>query len=264
MRFVLLLLKTPQVIKELIENNSYQIFYKEDCILTMRRIDGQVYGISKYREIPYENSQKQIVEKIKKHITDNKIVILSSDRNPDSRINLFLENQGLEIARRKALFEKELDANDSDKLLTFQYRAEPDISQDEFIDIFDRITLSDKERTGSARMFLTEIREMAGASYKPQNWLIAYQHDLPIGMILLQIMEEDTTEGLIFYIGVLPEYQGKGLGTVLHAEGQTMLTKLGCHLYIGSTDTDNTPMMAVFAKNKCEQKYTQYFYEPRS
>jgi len=53
---------------------------------------------------------------------------------------------------------------------------------------------------------------------------------LPIGLIIPQCFNEK--EGVINYIGVLPEYRGNGYGLNLLSEGTRILTENGIKKYM--------------------------------
>lgn len=98
---------------------------------------------------------------------------------------------------------------------------------------------------------LSDFREFAGAAYHPETWCIAYRENEPIGVVFAQRYEDKLEEGSLFFIGLLPEYRGKGYAKLLHAKGLEMLSDFGVKEYVGSTDVKNIAMIRAFAANGC-------------
>jgi GNAT superfamily N-acetyltransferase len=119
--------------------------------------------------------------------------------------------------------------------------------------------LGEAMRGGSARdldvdhpeLELEHNIEFAGDAYHPETWVIAYKDDQPVGVIFAQRYHDKLEEGSLFFIGVLPDFRGQGLGKVLHAKGVEMLAEIGVKEYVGSTDVQNEAMIRTFAANDC-------------
>ena len=80
---------------------------------------------------------------------------------------------------------------------------------------------------------------------------VTYDAQGEIGVVLPQIYAQDPTAGTLFYLAVVPERRGSGLGRRLHAFGLRRLRQLGAVHYYGSTDSRNAPMLAIFTANGC-------------
>ena len=220
---------------EEISENKYQIIESESWLLELRKLAEKVYKISKLADIEDEIILHSLGERLRRFFLRENIEIISDENPKSEHKNKFLEANGFSILRKKAYFQKDLrdfviPASDE-----FSYRSLADVGLDFFLEIFDAITIYDKERTGPAQAFLQELIDMAGKSFNTQNWLIAFESDKPIGIVLPQTFDDDTSEGSIFYIGILPQYRNRGLGKILHAKGLSELKRLGCNIYIGST-----------------------------
>ncbi|MCM3744618.1 GNAT family N-acetyltransferase [Sporosarcina luteola] len=73
----------------------------------------------------------------------------------------------------------------------------------------------------------------------------------PVG-ISIPIIEQGTVdEGRLFYFGVVPEWRGKGYGTLFHRISLNVLREIGATTYVGSTDEANYHMVGIFKHNGC-------------
>jgi len=81
-----------------------------------------------------------------------------------------------------------------------------------------------------------------------------------IGVILPVLYSDNEKEGTVFHIGLLPEERNKDYGRILHAKSLDILKEMGAVEYIGSTNTNNKPMMRLFELNGCKAAYKQFFY----
>lgn len=97
----------------------------------------------------------------------------------------------------------------------------------------------------------TEWTEHAGDALDLNNWLIAYHESRRAGVMFAQRYVDKPEEGSIFFIGLTPEFRGKGLAKILHAKGLELLAGIGCTGYVGSTDIQNTAMIRAFEANDC-------------
>ncbi len=103
-----------------------------------------------------------------------------------------------------------------------------------------------------ARAEFDILVEHAGSAYAPEYWLVAFKDGNPVGYVFPQRYFDKMEEGSIFAIGVLPKFQGNGYGKVIHAKGLEMLAAMGVTSYVGSTEIENAPMIAIFLANGCE------------
>jgi ribosomal protein S18 acetylase RimI-like enzyme len=249
------------MMQEEISETKYQIIEGETSLLELTKLAEKVYAISKLTDIESEDTYRSLGERLQHFCLKENIEILSVDHPKSERKNKFIETNGFSLIRQKAFFQKDLRETIIPTKDTLSYRSLAEIGMPSFLEIFDIVSIGDKERTSTAEAFLQELIDIAGASYSPQNWLAVYESDIPVGAILPQPYDDNPLEGSIFYIGILPDHRNKGLGTILHAKGLTELKRSGCHTYIGSTDVSNQSMLKVFAKNKCERTSTQLFYK---
>lgn len=104
----------------------------------------------------------------------------------------------------------------------------------------------------SALSDLRDLRHRAGATFDAEQWLLLSDEHGEIGVVLPQVYERDRTSGTLFYIGIMPDRRGHGLGLKLHQFGLHRLRELGAMDYRGSTDATNTSMLAIFKANGCD------------
>ena len=88
---------------------------------------------------------------------------------------------------------------------------------------------------------------------QPSWWRIAKSVDgRPVGFVLPVTFKEDRywkddkPQGTIFYMGVLPEFRGRGYGLELVHEATRMFLSAGCWRIFCDTGTDNVPMVSAF------------------
>lgn len=97
---------------------------------------------------------------------------------------------------------------------------------------------------------MTSVKEELGYKYK-DVCLIAYEKDIPIGIIIPHIEPRTMVEGRLFYFGLLPEQRNKGKSKLLHLDALVKLKGLGATNYVGSTSFNNIPMIKTFQRNNC-------------
>lgn len=87
------------------------------------------------------------------------------------------------------------------------------------------------------------------------NWrdscIAVYKDNQPTGVVMPHIEPGTTSEGRLFYFGLVPKMRGKGLSQPLHHYALHVLKGMGATYYIGSTHISNTPMIRTFKKNNC-------------
>lgn len=91
---------------------------------------------------------------------------------------------------------------------------------------------------------------------RPANWwrLARNQDGLPVGFVLPVLFKEqrfwkdERPQGTIFYIGVLPEFRGRGHGLELVREATRILLDANCWRIVCDTGTDNAPMINAFRR----------------
>ena len=176
-----------------------------------------------------------------------------------------LEEVGFRAARRKTYVEAPLAGVRRGAGAGFVLRSLVEVGEPEFVARMLAASEGDpfEERKGADRDPEREWRELvegAGARFDPTRWLLVDDAKGPVGVVLPQAHDEKS--GTLFYVAVLPERRGEGLGTRLHAFGLERLADMGLPRYVGSTDVRNAPMLRVFARNGCTTLGTKAHYVP--
>lgn len=128
------------------------------------------------------------------------------------------------------------------------------LGRERFAEAMLRASQGDPYETSTADSALEDLRDLeeaAGAAFDAENWVVVDDAQGEIGVVLPQIYAQDPTAGTLFYLAVVPERRGSGLGRRLHAFGLRRLRQLGAVHYYGSTDSRNAPMLAIFTANGC-------------
>ena len=88
-----------------------------------------------------------------------------------------------------------------------------------------------------------------------QNMYTVYIVDNePIGVVFPHIEPDTNQEGRIFWIGIHPEFIGKGYGKNLHRIGLSRLqNEFRAKSYLGATKSDNIPMRKIMKANGCSE-----------
>lgn len=89
---------------------------------------------------------------------------------------------------------------------------------------------------------------------RPPNWWRLARNDMnePVGFVLPVLFKEERfwkeakPQGTIFYMGVLPEFRGKGHALELVHEATRVFFEAGCWRIFCDTGTDNVPMVRTF------------------
>jgi RimJ/RimL family protein N-acetyltransferase len=193
--------------------------------------------------------------------------VLSWDRPEARALNRALERAGFVVGKEKAFVERDLAGFRSPLGPDLVYRSLTELGEGRFIEIMTLASTGDPFEDAAARDPIREFRELvayAGSRFDPTWWRVAFLEGEPVGVVLPQVFEASEDEGSLFYIGVVPEHRGRGLGRALHAAGLEFLARKGVSRYVGSTDTRNHPMLAIFLSNGCRRTGTQLFYKPVS
>ncbi|HET6400984.1 MAG TPA: GNAT family N-acetyltransferase [Candidatus Kapabacteria bacterium] len=138
----------------------------------------------------------------------------------------------------------------------FEYRPITSVEMDEVYSLIAKAPFFDVI-PGTDPLSQTQIEfdilvEFAGSAYAPEHWLIAFKDGNPVGYVLPQRYWDVPEEGSIFALGVIPELQGRGYGKIIHSKGLEVLAQLGMASYVGSTETKNPAMIAIFLANDCK------------
>lgn len=190
--------------------------------------------------------------------------ILAWDRPEDMATNRALEAAGFVVGRRKVFVERDLGGYESPHNDRLDYRTLAELGEERFLEIMTMAASGDPFENPSERDARSDFRELveyAGDKFDPTWWRVGYLDGSPVGVVLPQEFADREGEGSLFYVGVLPSHRGHGHGKTLHAAGLEFLARNGLEHYVGSTDSRNMPMLAIFSGNGCRRTGTQLFYK---
>jgi ribosomal protein S18 acetylase RimI-like enzyme len=179
--------------------------------------------------------------------------ISSEQADVKERRNLLLAC-GMSIFQTKARYECTADTLDWTMQSPIELIRFTDIGKDSFIqligaatrDTLDRAQRSDYERLGEARWMDYYYHLLLMIDRNQVLWTVALVNGKPAGFVIPQMVAPQT--GAINYIGVLPEYRGRGLSRELLKCGTANLLESGANSVIADIDMENHPMAASLPK----------------
>lgn len=174
---------------------------------------------------------------------------LYNDTEQYSDIKNLFHKAGFIVEQEKMryIYEKSNIITCNNKL---NYKNLSEVGEDLFIEMVERVTVKtldklmekDAIRLGglqAAHEYVNGIKEI---DFNKEWWQLGYDDDLLIGLIIPQRFNEET--GAINYIGVLPEYRGRGYGLDLLSEGTRILNENGIKKIYADIDIANKPLAA--------------------
>jgi len=171
------------------------------------------------------------------------------------------KNLGFYLQSQKQYFKKDLHnfkLKEYEKEISkLKYKNLPEVGDEIFIGIFQKIQ-SDSfnvDAINDANDPANGFNELKDPErFYAEMWFIAFLEEKPVGIVLAGIDKNlNPVTGFIQFVGVLPEYRNRGLGTILLKKGINEMTRSGAKAYIGSTDKKNIPMSKVFASLECRK-----------
>lgn len=126
------------------------------------------------------------------------------------------------------------------------------VSDAEFAVLYDacRSGSANKNNLFSISQIMDSLERELGKSWREQCFIFS-QNGVNSGISIPHIEQGTTDEGRVFYFGIVPEQRGKGYGKLFHGITLELLKSLGAKMYVGSTDTGNSPMRKIFEANGC-------------
>lgn len=139
----------------------------------------------------------------------------------------------------------------------------PQLTEAKFKDVWQRCMFNSDNHPSTLTIdeHLNSVKSELGMGWE-KSCNIFYDVKKPLGLTIPHIEPGTTSEGRLFYFGMLPEERGKGISSMLHLQSLTLLKEMGATYYIGSTHLSNKKMQRVFEKNECTIKHiTESFYK---
>ncbi len=121
---------------------------------------------------------------------------------------------------------------------------------------------SPSDRCEVPRDFLAscESRCRRDDCFFPEDWALLRIDGAAAGVVLPAFVEAERQACTNLYVGVVPEFRGRGLGGVLVRRGVDTMLARGATRYIGSCDVCNAPMRRIFERIGCTPVTTQRMY----
>lgn len=130
-----------------------------------------------------------------------------------------------------------------------QYEVWPPLAHESISLLSEIMQISLKD----AKKFLIQMNEEL-PSQSEKMFTVYKRNNEPVGVVLPHIEPHTNNEGRMFWIGVHPRFQGKGMGRELHSIGLYRLKKdFQADTYLGITQIDNLPMKKIMLSNECIQ-----------
>lgn len=191
------------------------------------------------------------------------IEILSWDKPEKETLNKHLEKSGFEIYKKKLFFEKNLENYFRPYDNLFEFKTLTEVAEKAFIEMMVNASVGDpfEDMSSNPEKEFQELVDYAGEKFNSDWWKIVYLNNMPIGVILPQIFAHTSDEGTLFYLGIIPEFRGKGFGKIIHSIGLDFLRSKNILKYKGSTDIENKSMISIFRKNDCLQTASQLIFK---
>jgi RimJ/RimL family protein N-acetyltransferase len=223
--------------------------------------DGEIHAHT--REAESEKALAPIARALRGECGRDGTRVLSLDREADASWNRLLVAAGFELHRKKVLVRRDLATLEEEEF-PFAWRTLAEIGDAEFRSLLARASEGDPFEDEGPRDYEREYRELveyAGERLDRTLWRVALLDGEPVGVVLPHSFGGEPEEGSVFYVAILPEQRGRGLGRRLHRAGLALLAAAGVQRYVGSTDVRNEPMARVFAGNGCKVAATQLFFK---
>jgi RimJ/RimL family protein N-acetyltransferase len=121
---------------------------------------------------------------------------------------------------------------------------------------------TESDRAADPRRFLAELEFHARThgEFHPEDWVVLRLGGRAAGLVLPAFADPSRGPATNLWVGVVPEFAGRGLGAVLVRRGiETMLAR-GATRYIGSCDVRNAPMVRVFERIGCSRVTSQHVF----
>ena len=128
------------------------------------------------------------------------------------------------------------------------FKSITEVGEAAFVDMVARVTVNtldsvmaaDAARLGDLPAAQAYVDSLKQIDFNPDWWKLGYDGEACIGLILPQKFHDGV--GAINYIGVVPEYRGRGYGLSLLMEGTRILVDDGVYEIIADIDVANKPL----------------------
>ncbi|WP_010304285.1 GNAT family N-acetyltransferase [Kurthia senegalensis] len=159
--------------------------------------------------------------------------------------NLRYTKTNMNITGERVVYTMEL--LDSDDFSVPKFEVWP-INQENSIRLLSEVL---QVTLNHAEVFLQQMKEEL-PDQAEKMFTVYKVNTIPVGIVLPHIEPLTNNEGRLFWIGIHPNYLGKGFGKDLHAIGLYRLKKdFHAECYVGITQIDNCAMRKIMQSNGC-------------
>jgi ribosomal protein S18 acetylase RimI-like enzyme len=102
-----------------------------------------------------------------------------------------------------------------------------------------------------------------GSVFHPEDWHVAYHDDRPIGIVMPALTDLATHRATILFVGVTPDFRGRGLGLGLTLKGLETIARRSPTGFIDSTDVKNVPMRKILERLGYQLNAIQHYFRWR-
>lgn len=161
-----------------------------------------------------------------------------------------LKNQGFRVVSTIVEHERGLIEELPQILQSWRTLYASELTDNQFADIYEacKSGSANKNQLFTMDQIMESLRLELGEGWRELAMLF-YEQEEVIGMTIPHIEPNTTSEGRLFYFGMMPKWRGKGKATVCHAAALHRLKELGASHYVGSTDTSNIGMIRIMVEN---------------
>ena len=178
---------------------------------------------------------------------------LYNDTEQFADIKRLFGRAGFAVEQEKLqyVYDKPVPANHPNAL---SFKSVADVGEGLFVEVVERVTVGSLDRLmvddaaqlGSRQAAREYVDGLKGIDFNPDWWRLGYANGLLVGLILPQRFSDN--DGCINYVGVVPEYRGRGYGLHLAAEGTRLLTENGITKIYADIDIANKPLAAILER----------------
>jgi len=186
---------------------------------------------------------------------------LMVDDHRSAAVLRWLQEGGLQTVRCKYLYEKQPLGTPVLPQTELIFCSLAELGEDRFLSYLIEAATDDPEASAatSPEQEYQELLAHAGEAFDPHAWGVVFLGEQAVGVLLPQVFFDKPSEGTLSYLGVMPDFRGKGYGALLHQWGLHLLAQQGVTRYIGSTGHKNIAMQRVFERNGCRRLAARYF-----
>ncbi|WP_064093479.1 hypothetical protein [Rossellomorea aquimaris] len=167
----------------------------------------------------------------------------------------YLSKKMFELIDERIIFYHDLKNIDQSNY-AFTYKSLHNISNEEFISIWSKSMEYSLNAPSSLSMeeLMRSVQLELGEHFK-NSCMLVYEKGCPIGVTMPHIEPGKVEEGRMYYFGLIPSERGMGKSKWVHRDTMSLLKNFfEASYYIGSTSTNNIPMLKTFKSNGCIEK----------